>query len=125
MTISERLFSMLDERGLRASGLCKHLGIGTNITTGWKQRGTDPPAKYIAPICEYLDCSLEYLLTGEETKKEPAPGISENGQEMLALYEQLPERQQVMLIGRLQEMVEPLASPIQKDIAIASDGEAI
>lgn len=125
MTISERLFSMLDERGLRASGLCKHLGIGTNITTGWKQRGTDPPAKYIAPICEYLDCSLEYLLTGEETKKEPAPGISENGREMLTLYERLPERQQILLIGRLQEMVEPLASPIEKDIAIASDGEAI
>lgn len=125
MTISERLFSALDERGLRASGLCKHLGIGTNITTGWKQRGTDPPAKYIAPICEYLDCSLEYLLTGEETKKEPAPGISENGREMLALYERLPERQQILLIGRLQEMVEPLASPNEKDIAIASDGEAI
>lgn len=125
MTISERLFSTLDERGLRASGLCKHLGIGTNITTGWKQRGTDPPAKYIAPICEYLNCSLEYLLTGEETKKEPAPGISENGREMLALYERLPERQQILLIGRLQEMVEPLASPNEKDIAIASGGEAI
>ncbi|WP_455765640.1 helix-turn-helix domain-containing protein [Gemmiger formicilis] len=125
MTISERLFAMLDERGLRASGLCKHLGITTNMTTNWKQRGTDPPAKYVIPICEYLDCSLEYLLTGEETKKEPAPGISENGREMLALYEQLPERQQIMLIGRLQEMVEPLASPSEKDIAIASDGEAI
>ena len=112
MTINERLFSTLDERGLRASGL-------------WKQRGTDPPAKYIAPICEYLDCSLEYLLTGEETKKEPAPGISENGREMLTLYERLPERQQILLIGRLQEMVEPLARPNEKDIAIASDGEAI
>lgn len=125
MTISERLFAMLDERGLRASGLCKYLGITTNMTTNWKQRGTDPPAKYVIPICEYLDCSLEYLLTGEETKKEPVPGISENGREMLALYERLPERQQILLIGRLQEMVEPLASPIEKDIAIASDGEAI
>lgn len=45
--------------------------------------------------------------------------------QMLALYERLPERQQILLIGRLQEMVEPLASPIEKDIAIASDGEAI
>ena len=44
---------------------------------------------------------------------------------MLTLYERLPERQQILLIGRLQEMVEPLASPIEKDIAIASDGEAI
>ena len=64
-------------------------------------------------------------VSNRRTKKEPVPGISENGREMLALYEQLPERQQILLIGRLQEMVEPLASPNEKDIAIASDGEAI
>ena len=125
MTICERLFLTLDQKGLRAASLCKYLGITTSITTGWKQRGTDPPAKYIAQICEFLGCSPEYLLTGQEAKKEPAPGISENGREMLALYERLPERQQILLIGRLQEMVEPLASPNEKDIAIASDGEAI
>ena len=74
MTISERMFSLLDERGLSASGLCKVLGVGTNQTTNWKQRNTDPPAKYIVLICEYLGCSLEYLLTGQEAEKAPVPG---------------------------------------------------
>lgn len=109
MTIGERMFSILDKKGMSASGLCKVLGIGTNQTTNWKQRNTDPPAKYITLICEYLGCSLEYLLTGQETEKAPAPGISENGREMLELYEQLPEREQLLLLGRLQEMVAPVA----------------
>lgn len=114
MTISERMFSLLDEKGLSASGLCKVLGIGTNQTTNWKQRNTDPPAKYIVLICEYLGCSLEYLLTGQEAEKTPAPGMSENGREMLALYEKLPEREQVLLLGRLQEMTAPLLGETKK-----------
>lgn len=99
MTISERLFALLDEKDLKAAGLCRILGIGTNVTTGWKQRNTDPPAKYLIPICEFLGCSLEYLLTGQETEKKPAPGISGNGLELLEYFEQLSEREQLLLIG--------------------------
>lgn len=106
MTISERMFDLLDEKGLSASGLCKILGVGTNQTTNWKQRNTDPPAKYIVLICEYLGCSVEYLLTGQETKKEPDPGVTENGREMLELYEQLPERKQLEMIGYIRHMVD-------------------
>ncbi len=118
MTISERLFSEMDARHIRATELCRALNINTSVTTGWKQRNTDPPAKYLIRICEILDCSLEYLLTGQEkpeTKKEPIPGISENGREMLALYEQLPEREQILLIGRLQEMVRPFLGEGKKE----------
>ena len=103
MTISERLFSELDRKHLTAYGLCQELGINTTTTTNWKQRGTDPPAKYITGICEYLGCSLEYLLTGLDAprieEKAPAPGISENGREMLSYFEELSERDQVLLIG--------------------------
>ena len=113
MTICERMFDELDRKGLTAYALCKHLGVKTNTTTSWKQRGTDPPAKYIAQICEFLDCSLEYLLTGQETEKVPAPGMSENGREMLELYERLPEREQLLLLGRLQEMTAPVSGEVK------------
>jgi transcriptional regulator with XRE-family HTH domain len=43
-----------------------------------------------------------------EIEKEPVPEISENGREMLDLYERLSEREQLLLLGRLQEMVAPM-----------------
>ena len=121
MTICERMYDELERRGLTAYGLSKKLGVNTTTTTNWKQRGTDPPAKYIVPICEYLGCSIEYLLTGQETEKAPVPGISENGREMLELYERLPERDQLLLLGRLQEMVAPLLTAGEKNHVIPTE----
>lgn len=43
-----------------------------------------------------------------EIEKEPVPEMSENGREMLDLYERLSEREQLLLLGRLQEMVAPM-----------------
>jgi transcriptional regulator with XRE-family HTH domain len=103
MTICERLFIELDNRNLTAYGLCQTLGINTTTTSNWKQRGTDPPAKYIVPICEYLGCSLEYFLTGQdstqETKKAPSPGLSKRGQELIGYFEQLGEYEQGVVLG--------------------------
>lgn len=66
MTICQRMFDVLDRLpGKNAAGLCKVLGVNTNQTTNWRQRNTDPPAKYIIPICEYLGVSVWFLLTGE------------------------------------------------------------
>lgn len=132
MTICERLFDELKLRGLTSYGLAKVLGIHPTTISNWKQRNTDPPSKYIIAICGFLGCSIEYLLTGEDTgapvvtKKEPVPGISENGREMLALYEKLSERDQLLLLGRLQEMASPMLGDSrekdQKDDARSAAG---
>ena len=75
---------------------------------------------------------MSYFLTGSdtepETKKAPAPGIAENGREMLELYEKLPEREQILLIGRLQEMTAPLLGEVKKGSttgAASSGGQAV
>lgn len=91
MTICERLFHELDSRNLTAYALSKFIGVNTTTTTNWKQRGTDPPAKYIAPICEFLGCSVSYFLTGSdtepETKKAPPRNIRERTRDAGALRE--------------------------------------
>lgn len=113
MTICERLFNELEARNLTAYGLSKALDVGVGIPGNWKKRNTDPPAKYLIQICEYLGCSLEYLLTGDEIEPQQVE-LSENSREMLKLYELLPEREQLILLGRLQEMTAPLHQPAQE-----------
>ena len=70
MSICERIFKTMGDKNKRPADLCKILGINTGITSTWKSRNTDPPAKYLVQICEFLDVSLEYILTGEEKKLE-------------------------------------------------------
>lgn len=67
MTICERMFLLIDAAPNKsAAGLCKVLGVGTSQTSNWKSRNADPPARYLQQISEYLEVSIEYLVTGEE-----------------------------------------------------------
>lgn len=65
MKIIERIYDELNTQGKNAADLARHLGVTTGQTTAWKQRKTDPPAKYIHQIAEFLDRSVDYILTGE------------------------------------------------------------
>ena len=86
----------------KQSALCAYLNLSSSTVTSWKLRNTDPPAKYIIPICEFLEVSPYYLLTGEE-KNIPLPG---DEQELLDYYKRLPEREKQRLIGRASALAE-------------------
>ena len=111
MTICERLFSTIESKGLKVSDLCRAIGVSTSTTTNWKQRNTDPPAKYIFPICEFLGVSSTFLLTGEEdtaqpSKVAPAAFQSHIDPELLDLISQMNEREQIKLCERAQEILD-------------------
>ena len=90
MTICERMFSIMEEQGKRPADLCKLLKIVTAQTTAWKQRNSDPPAKYIMQISQFLGVTPEFLLTGETS----FPTMRTRESEMLAMYKQLPPANQ-------------------------------
>lgn len=104
MTICERMFLIMEQKGKKAADLCKILEIGTGQTTTWKKRNSDPPAKYIASICEFLEVTPEYLLTGTESNNDL--NLNENEQEMLEKFKKLPNREQIKVIGIVEERLE-------------------
>lgn len=67
--VIQRIVTLLKEKELKKSDLCKYLGINNSTMANWQSRNTDPPSKYIIPICEFLDVSPYYLLTGEDSNK--------------------------------------------------------
>ena len=68
--ITQRILELLDRKDLTMADLCRFIGINTSTMANWKTRNTDPPAKLLIPICEFLDVTLEFLLTGENQEKE-------------------------------------------------------
>ena len=121
------------QNGTSPTSLLKKLGMSTSSVTSWKN-GVVPSLKTVYQLAEALGIDPAQLLEGsgvaqgEDTKKAPALGISENGREMLELYEKLPEREQLLLIGRLQEMTAPLLGEVKKSgvaEARSSGGKAV
>ena len=126
MDFCQRFSDLMTEKGLNNLRLSKEIGAADRLIGAWKKGEKHPGFDNLVLLAEYFGVSIDYLVGRTDVrevclKKEPVPEISENGREMLALYERLSERDQLLLLGRLQEMAAPLLSSGSKK---ASDGKA-
>ena len=64
MTISERVFQIMEEKQITQYRLSKMTGISTKTISDWRNKKTNPGADKIMVICEALQVSPEMLLTG-------------------------------------------------------------
>lgn len=108
MTICERMFDIMEKRGVTAYVLAQKTGLSNSTLSNWRTRNTDPPSKYIVPICEAIGCSVEYLLTGADTGETSSLNVTCDELEMLDLYRRMSKRDQLLLLGHLQEIDHPL-----------------
>jgi len=132
VTISQRIFSLMSERSISKSDLAKGTGIKPNTISDWQTKGTNPSADKIACICDFLNVSANWLLTGED--KPPSNSIagdvngsafiqgvnrgnvtvhngherplSDEAAELLKLYEGLPLKKRVKLLQAAIELSE-------------------
>ena len=87
MTICERIFKIIDEKKLKTSDLAKKIGIGQSVISNWKKRNTNPPIEYALVICEFLEISIEELITGE-----PGKSLTIEEQKLIDLYRKADEK---------------------------------
>lgn len=105
MTINERFFHLLEESPYTQKEFSQHTKISEKTVSAWKQRGTDPPARHISAIAEFLSCSEHFLLTGEE-EASPVPIAREKSEEqLLDLFRQLDEVEQSLVLGRAAQLL--------------------
>lgn len=84
MTISERLFKIMEDKNISMPELSRMTGISRHTIFDWQRRNTNPGADKIMIICEALNISPEELLAGtcKETKFNYEKSFSPEGFEM-------------------------------------------
>ncbi len=70
MTISDRVFDKLTEKGMSQKEFSEATGISQSTISEWKSKRTNPTSEKIMIICKVLDVTPEWLLSGIENTGE-------------------------------------------------------
>ncbi len=73
MIISERIFSLLKDKGISQKEFSEATGIAQSTISDWKRKKTNPAADKIMIICDVLDVTPYELLSGTEGKNFKQP----------------------------------------------------
>lgn len=102
MDFVERFNELLGNKRGSIARLSEAIGASSGVISAWKTGEKKPTLDYIVAIAKYFSVTTDYLLGlsfAAEKEKKTAPEISGNGLELLKYFEQLPEREQLLLIG--------------------------
>ncbi len=99
MEIIDKIMQLLNERGINQKQLEIDGIVKQSTFTSWKN-GSQPALDKILKIIQYFE------LSPNEFFGYPDAELSDNDKELLELFHQLPEREQVKLIGKVEDMIE-------------------
>ena len=90
MTISERLFQIMEEQHISQVELSRRTGISTRTISDWRKKKTNPGADKILIICEVLNLDPKTLLAGTgRSEMPPATYAVPEGTDAMVMEEKI------------------------------------
>lgn len=105
--------SLCEKKGVSPKRATEDIGLSNSITTKWKKTGATPKGETLQKLADYFGVTTDYLLTGEETKKVPAPT---GGDELDETLERLRTRPECRMLFKLADGA--TAEDVKKAVAI-------
>ena len=103
MTISERLFSIMEEKNISMPELSRLTGISRHTIFDWQRRGTNPGSDKIMVLCEALQVTPEELLADKHknTAIDHDSSVSMDGMEieLIKEYQELSDTKKKRLMA--------------------------
>lgn len=97
----DTFLSLCEKKGVKRTRAAVEMGFSESAPVMWRRRGNMPPASDLVKIADYFGVSVDYLISGGETKEAPAAKGdvgSEDDAEMLALWHSyFPEERKAAL----------------------------
>ena len=113
MTISERIFIKLEELHMTEKEFSQKTGISQSAISEWKSKQTNPTADKIMVICNVLNVSPEWLLSGYEQQgnrgNKPSFIVVDKSSDLgkiATLYNKLSRDNRARLMGYMQAFAE-------------------
>lgn len=113
MTISERIFELLEKQGMSQKEFSEKTGIAQSSISDWKRKKTNPVSDKILIICNVLNVSPYELLGGTDVvgaRSNPSEFIlveknSEIGESLMTFYS-LDREKQGRILGYMKALSE-------------------
>ena len=89
MTISERIFKILEREKMSQREFCRRVGLTPSTVSDWKTKKHNPSSDKIMDICEVLNLTPEQLLTGkgiDEDEETEYLELDYQGQQLVEEY---------------------------------------
>lgn len=118
--------NLCENKGLSPTETLKKMKLSTSKLTAWKN-GSIPNGTVLLLISEFFSVSIDYLLTSKE-KNSSTDNLSENELEMLEIFQKFNDREQIKLIGKLEELyrqkqIKENQQPTAFKVAHSADGK--
>lgn len=123
--IFNRLIDLCENKNTTVTSLLDKFTNSRSAMNAWKNGNIS--TELLPKIAKELNISLDILLTGTE-KSSPTDNLSENELEMLEVFQKFNEREQLKLIGKLEELyrqkqIKENQETVAIKIARSSDGK--
>ena len=108
--IFNRLIDLCEQTNISISNLLDMFATSRSAINAWKKGNI--PANIIPKIADYFNITTDYLLTGTILKKEylliedKRKCLQENEREILKVFQNFNDREQLKIIGRMEEWLE-------------------
>lgn len=109
----ERIRALARNKGLSLTALEEKLFFGNGTIGKWSKQS--PSSDKLLKVANYLETSVDYLLTG----KEKAPSLSEDAQELLNIYTDLSIKGRAVVLAKAveEQRAEQAAAETAKQIS--------
>lgn len=97
-TIGTRLKQWRKSNNLPMTEVCKKANIAQSALSDYENDKSIPGGKILLQLYRSFDIDIQFILTGEHTQT-----LTTNQQELLDIFDKLPEREQIKFIGRMEE----------------------
>lgn len=113
MIFAQMLTNIMNEKKISAYKMSKETGISDSLIGYWKKGERVPNAENLILISNYLEVTIDYLLTGK--CNEPNNILSEDKKRFLSMYELLTDMEKGEILGEMKNMIKNKSSETKKE----------